>query len=88
MIQQILQEPSAALSKEHKPKQKKEKTNMSMKTMTYNDDCPKGKDVSSTNMLSTTAKERHATGTNSTKEYTNRKPSFGKLGIRGHVGGK
>lgn len=56
-----------------------------MKTMSYNDDCPKGKDVSSTSMLNTTAREAHATGKNSTKEHTNRKPAFGKLGIKGHV---
>jgi len=57
-----------------------------MKTMSYNDDCPKGKDVSATSMLSTTAREAHATGKNSTKEHTNRKPAFGKLGSKGHVG--
>ena len=54
--------------------------------MNYNDDTPKGKDVSSTSMLNTTAREAHATGKNSTKEHTNRKPAFGKLGIKGHVG--
>lgn len=57
-----------------------------MKTMNYNDDPPKGKDVGSTKMLDTTARETNATGKNSTKEHTNKHSAFGKLGIKGHVG--
>ena len=53
--------------------------------MNYNDDAPKGRDVSSTSMLNTTARESHATGKNSTKEHTTKQPSIGKLGIKGHV---
>lgn len=57
-----------------------------MKTMNYNDDTPKGRDVSATSMLNTTAREKHATGKNSTKEHTTKQPSLGKLGMKGHVG--
>ena len=54
--------------------------------MNYNDDPPKGKDVSATSMLNTTAREKNATGKNSTKEHTNKHTAFGKLGSKGHVG--
>lgn len=41
-------------------------------------------DVKDTAMLNTEARERFATGTNSTKRYTVKHKAFGKLGLRGH----
>jgi len=40
-------------------------------------------DVKDTAMLNTEARERFATGTNSTKRHTVKHGAFGKLGLRG-----
>jgi len=46
---------------------------------------PKGKHVSATKMLSTTARETNQTGTNTLKRFTGKHPSFGTLGVKGHA---
>lgn len=52
-----------------------------------NDEVTSGsaKDVKDTSMLNTEAKERFATGQNSTKRHTSKHKGFGKLGLRGHA---
>lgn len=52
--------------------------------MGFNDDSPKGRDVKDTSMLNTKAREKYATGQNTTKRATNSGSSFGKLGAKGH----
>lgn len=46
---------------------------------------PKGKNVSATKMLSTTARETNQTGKNVLKRFTGKMPGVGKLGARGHA---
>lgn len=49
----------------------------------FNDEACKAKDVDSTQHTNETARERFATGTNSTSRYKTKQKSFGKLGSKG-----
>jgi hypothetical protein len=57
---------------------------MPKKVMSYSDTVPAGRDVKDTNQLSTTARERNATGTNTQKRATTKHKSLGALGGQGH----
>jgi len=46
---------------------------------------PKGKNVSATSMLNTTAREHNQTGKNSLTRFTGKSPAVGKLGMKGHA---
>lgn len=46
---------------------------------------PKGKNVSATKMLSTTARETNQTGKNVLTRFTGKNPAIGKPGMRGHA---
>jgi len=46
---------------------------------------PKGKHVSATKMLNTTARETNQTGTNVLKRFTSKSPAVGTLGVKGHA---
>jgi len=46
---------------------------------------PKGKHVSATKMLNTTARETNQTGTNVLKRFTTKSPAVGPLGVKGHA---
>lgn len=55
-----------------------------MKNWSYSDKVPEGKDVKDTKMLSTTASEKFATGTNTQERYVGKHKPFGPLGAKGH----
>lgn len=52
--------------------------------VSFNDTPPKGKDVKSTAMLEPGAREKFATGTNTTKRHTASHKPYGKGGAKGH----
>jgi len=49
----------------------------------FNDEAATGKDVRDTQHNNPTARERFATGTNSTSRYKTKQKPFGKLGKKG-----
>lgn len=57
---------------------------MKGKMVSFDSDVPSGKDAKEGKHLSTTAREKHATGTNSTSRYKTRHGGVGKLGAKGH----